>query len=623
MSFQYSKEARERICSLGPAVIAEFVDEIPQGVRKPLYDRYPRAQGFRPGRAEFKERQKRLIALLTHPQASPKGAPEWRHFAYLWEAWGRHRLGQSLPREDDTAPAADAGVTFLKALAERSPDVAREDVERLFQFSGFPDHPDVGSMLARFRLSSVLARDRMIDGMPARLANIEARLKDIDSETKATTRRAIQLETTCAGLARSAPESDRGVDERAAELSGLREALENESLRGGERDKTIEALGAAGGQLIAAVKATNDRLATLEKSLSASKARHDELAGIFAEVGELRKIVDGLAVQIDGWAGWANSMADVTRRFEAQEASPTFQQTVSESGLRARLVVRRPNEAFIDLHRVEDACELIASNLQATGVTRGAAIGMARQMAAALTAGQLIQLTGSLADLMAESVAAAIGGPVHHEWCVPVGLVSDDPAADCVRSLTGNSGCLLMKGANRSAFEVYGNAIRDIVVRRQFGATDQGSLALIATWAQGPATFPDGGTLAELGPVFDTDTLAMRSAFARLPEKRYGRLAADDWAQLEGLDAELPAPGELVELLDEAGFDGGALCKRVMHRGYAMLRCMPQGTQDADLHALLMTWAVPWAKATGGPAEGIRQLAERQFAERRTEEDAA
>lgn len=621
MSFQYSKEARERICALGPAAIAEFVEEIPQGVRKPLYDRYPRAQGFRPGRAEFKERQKRLIALLTHPQASPKGAPEWRHFAYLWEAWGRNRLGQPLPRGDDSIPAADAGVAFLKALVERSPDVAREDVARLFQFSGFPDHPDVSVMLVRFRVSSELARDRMIDEMPARLANIEARLESIDSETKATARRAIQLETTCVGLTKSTPERDKDTEELADKLTGLREALESESLRGGERDKTIEALGAAGGQLTAAVEATNDRLTTLEESLRTSEARHDELGGVLAEIGELRKIVDGLAVQVDGLAGWADSMSDLTRRVEARETSPIVQ-AVSESGLRARLVVRRSEEAFIDIHRVGDACELIASNLQATGVTQGAAMRVARQVVAALAAGQLIQLTGSLADLMAESIAAAIGGSAHHELCVPVGLTSDDSAADCVRLLAGNSGCLLMRGANRSAFEVYGSAIRDIVVRCQFGATDHGSLALIATWAQGPATFPDGGMLAELGPVFDTDTLAMRSAFANLPARRYGRLVAQNWAQLEGFDAELPAPGELAELLEEVPFNGGALHKRVMHRGYAMLRRLPQGGQETDLHAVLIAWVVPWCKATGGPVEDIRQLAARQLAVRPTEEAA-
>ncbi|MCA7082377.1 hypothetical protein K7G19_02035 [Cupriavidus sp. DB3] len=623
MSFQYSEEARQRICALGPAEIAEFIDEIPQAVRKPLYDRYPRVQGFRPGRAEFKERQKRLIALLTHPQASPKGAPEWRHFAYLWEAWAGHRLGQTLPLGDDTPPGVDAGVGFLKALSERLPDVPREDVARLFLFSGFPDHPDVVPMLARFRPASVLARERMIDGMPARLSNMEARLESIDSETKTTAGRADQLEAKCVEFSRLAQGIDRGVEQNAAELSKLREGLRSESLRGDKHDKTIEALGQARGQLTAAVQDTSDRLATLEERLCAAEARHDEIADVILKVAELREIVDGLVEQTHSWAGWADSMADLMRRIEAQQASPTVQESASGGVLRGRLVEHRSAQVFTDVRRVDDACGLIASNLHATGVTRGAAMEVARQMVAALAAGQLIQITGSLADLMAEGVAAAIGGPVHHEWCVPVGLVSDGPAADCVRRLTGHSGCLLMKGANRSAFEVYGSAIRDIVVRRQFGASDHGNLALIATHAQGPATFPDDGTLAELGPVFDTDTFAMRSAFARLPEKRYGRLVADDWAKLEGLDSELPAQGELVELLEESGLKGGALHKRVMYRGYVMLRRMPQSNLAVDLHALLMAWAVPWAAATGGPAEDLRQLAERQLAQGRTEDEGA
>ena len=73
MSYQYSQEAKQRISALGQTVVAEFIEEIPHGLRKTIYNRLPRIQGFRPGTPpEFKERQKRLIGHLIHPQTSLK-----------------------------------------------------------------------------------------------------------------------------------------------------------------------------------------------------------------------------------------------------------------------------------------------------------------------------------------------------------------------------------------------------------------------------------------------------------------------------------------------------------------------------------------------------------------------
>jgi len=233
----------------------------------------------------------------------------------------------------------------------------------------------------------------------------------------------------------------------------------------------------------------------------------------------------------------------------------------------------------------------------------------------------MVQFSGSLADFVADAVAAAVGGPAYCEWRVPVGLVSNEAASDCIETAAESSDCLLLKGANLSAFEVYGTAVRDVVVRRQFSANSFGRLALIASWAQGPAAFPDGGTLAELGPVFDTDALQMRGVSAKLPQLKFGRLAKDAWWEVVDRDNDVPTPAarEWGELLKEAGFEGGGLWKRVANRVYAILRAMPGGPPEGDLHSLLVLWAIPWAKATGGPAKEIAQIADRELAERRAE----
>ncbi|MGO4307343.1 hypothetical protein [Cupriavidus sp. RAF12] len=630
MSYQYSKEARERIRALGQAAIAEFIVEVPQGVRMTLYRRFPKVDGFRPGeQAELKAKQKRLISLLTHPQASPKGAPEWEQFARTWEAWAIERLGRPLPRGDDTTLTAEAGLAFLRGLVEHCPQTSREDVARLFAFSGFPDHSDVETALARFRTAAVLERDRMLDGMPVRLAGIEASVDAIEVGASAASQRIGRVEAACNALARTVEQTRNSEAERTTELSQLRGVVDDKSGRLRQLENSVGALGTAARQLAETAKDAVARIAAHDDALRALDARHEGFAHALAEVTSISSAVDGLSVQGAGWAELAASVADLSTRLAGQEASLTsaragataVQGDVSQW---ATLVETCRDGAFVDLHRVEDVCDAIASNLQATGVTKGAAISIARQSVAALVAGQLIQLSGSLADLMADAIAAAIGGAVHQAWRVPVGLISDEVAAECMRSVAGNSGCLVLKGANRSAFEVYGSAIRDIVVRRQFGLDDENGFALIATWAQGPATFSEGGTLAELGPVFDTDALAMRGAFARLPQLRYGRLARKAWSQLDGIDTKAgsPASGELEALLDEAAFGGGALWRRIIYRAGAMLGSMPQGSPEADIHALLTAWALPWAKASSGPVEDIRKLAARELAARQTDEAA-
>lgn len=623
MSYQYSQEAKERISALGQAALAEFIEETPSNSRRTVYDRLPRVQGFRPGsQAEFKEKQKRLIGHLIHPQASLKGAMlDWMSFAHLWEAWARERFGEAFPKGDNSEPASEAGTTFLKELADRFPGAAREDMERLFIFSGFPDHSDTAVTLARFRPASALARDRMIDGLPARLGEIEGRLGVAEATAVDTAERIGQIEAVSASLALNAEDAARNISRSSGAVAELRAALDAESARSSKIEELINTIDTAGKKTAKAISATDVRTDALEQSFRALAVRGDGWDGLAIEVAELKVAVAGLSAREADWTRAAEAVGFLEKRVAALEGILAGGTAGAGKRQQGRLLENKQEGPFIDIFSVEDACNLVASNLQSVGVMKGPAIATARQIVAALAAGQIVQFSGSLADFVAGAVAAAVGGPTYHEWRVPVGLISNEAAFDCIETATESSGCLLLKGANLSAFEVYGAAVRDVVVRRQFAASDYGRLALLASWAQGAAVFPDGGTLAELGPVFDTDTLQIRGMSSKLPQLKFGRLAKDSWIQIEGLDAKdsTPAAGELGELLKEAGFEGVGLWKRVINHVYKILRAMPGGTPEDDLNSLLLLWAIPWAKATGGPAKEIARIAERELAERRSE----
>lgn len=616
MSYQFSQEAKERISALGQAAVVDFIDEIPLDLRRLVYDRLPRIQGFRPGTsAELKEKQKRLIGHLIHPQ--PSQTFDWKSFAFLWEAWARQRFGNTFPPGGNSEPTLSAATNFLTELADNFPGAAREDMKRLFIFSGFPDHPDAAELLERFSPASSLARNQMIDGLPDRLGEIERRLGATEVATAKAADRIGWLEVNSSSLARSVEDAAGEIARSTNEITELQVALKAESARSETIERAVGTLDIAGKKLAEVAIASEARTDILEQRVLELAARGGGWDGLAVEVAEMKVAVAGLTAREADWAGASEIIGVLTERVAALEGILTGNSPGRVARPRIRRIENNPEEPFFDILSVREACATIASNLMAVGVMKGAAVDVARQTVAALIAGQMVQFSGSLADLAADAVAAAIGGPAYHEWRVPVGLVSDEAASDCIEVVTESSGCLLLKGANLSAFEVYGTAVRDIVVRHQFAASSNSRLALIASWAQGPAAFPNGGTLAELGPVFDTDTLPMRGVSAKLPQLTFGRLMKDAWGQVEGLDnnASKSAAGELGELLREAGFEGGGLWKRIANHVYSILRAMPGETPEADLHSLLVSWAIPWAKATGGPAEEVARIADRELAE--------
>lgn len=622
MSYQYGQEARDRISAFGLATITEFIEEVPHAFRKSFYDRQPAIPGFRRGSPpEFKEKQKRLIAHLIHPQQGQKGEADWKAFSSLWVAWAKSRLDTAFPTDDNASLTPDAGPVFFKKLADLFPDAPREIVDRLSRFSGFADHSDMQIALALFHPASTLARDRMIDGLPGRLHKIEGYFEITEAAVEDVADRIDQLELDSTSLIKSVEQVASNVSIATADVAELRATLDRSVARAEKLEKLIQSLDTAGKFTSEAVAASDIQAEQITKDLETLSVKAKGWDNYSSEISELRQAVDRVSSREAKWTDAATAVDLLAERLDALETN--FAKVGNGSGARQqiRLFEIEPQDPFVELTSLETACDLIARNLQASGIVKGASTSMARQILAAVIAGQLVQFTGSLADLVADAVAAAVGGPAFHEWRVPVGLGSDEAATDCLEVVAESSGCLLMKGANRSAFEVYGTAIRDVIARRQFSMPVYDRLVFIASWTQGPAAFPDGGTLAELGPVFDTDALQMRGVSAKLPGIKFGHLTLNSWDHIQGFDDETPRPPitNLRESLEEANFAPGNLWMRSADRAYVRLRMMPGGSAEGDLHALLMFWVTPWAKALAGPTEEIARIASQLLAQTQAE----
>ena len=627
MIYRYSQEAKERISALGHSAISEFIDEIPLKLRTTVYARLPRIQGgFRAGTpAELKAKQIRLIGhLLNHSQAGRSSTSDWESFATLWRAWATSRLGEGIPEGNDSEPDTEAGITFFEGLADHFKDASREDIERLFTFSGFPNHPAVVKAINRFSPAAVLARNRMIDALPGRVEKVEDRLTDAEKMAVKFAAHIDQLEASAVSFNVGLGEAAESLDSASKAIGDIRTQVDAVAAQHNRLESSVEACGHTVKHAAADLSALATRAEVLEDSLRVLSARGEAWDRLVAEVAGLKGAVEALSAR-------EAALAEVTGKIEGlAERVGAIESVLSGGGVgigsqqRVRLLETRPEEPFVEIVSVEDALDAVSSNLQAVGIVRSAADIAAREVVAALVAGQLVQFSGSLADLLADACAAAVGGPIYHEWRVPVGLTSDDAAAECVDMVAETSGCLLLKGANLSAFEVYGGAVRDLVTRRQFAASGGSRLALVASWTQGPAVFSNGGTLAELGPVLDSDILPMRGISAKLPSMVFGRLAHGSWLEIEGFTPDISAlsVNALTEILKEAGFDGGSLWKRVTKRACAILRAIPGGTEERDLHSLMVSWALPWAKATGGPADEISRIAARELTDRRANAEA-
>lgn len=107
----------------------------------------------------------------------------------------------------------------------------------------------------------------------------------------------------------------------------------------------------------------------------------------------------------------------------------------------------------------------------------------------------------------------------------------------------------------------------------------------------------------------------MRGLSAILPPLKPGCFIKDKWANIDGLQLESVDDyvDELRELLDEAGFDGGSLWKRMVHIFYTSLIRIPNGNYVYDLYSVLSFYTLTWAKIKGESVKKIEDIANREL----------
>ncbi|EOA2697326.1 Druantia anti-phage system protein DruC [Citrobacter freundii] len=618
MSYQYSQEAKERISKLGQSEIIDFINEISPALRRKAFGCLPKIPGFRVGHpTEIKEKQKRLIGYMfqSHPSSEERNA--WKSFSLFWQFWAEEKIDKSFSIHENLGFEDNSGSVFIRELAKRFPKVAKENVERLFIFSGFADDPDVIKAFDLFPPAVVLARDIVVDTLPERLDELEVHIDLIANSVEEKNNNIKNLESKIDAFSEQLDICFNNEKRNLKIITELQSLINSEAKQSDITNKAIDDLyhfNKKNKQLILSLQEKLDFNALAMDDIS----EHEKL--IKSMVNEIAELKNAFTMLCDSErknneSDNVNELKKLSERIDTLEINTSQASAVGRANKLTKFHEIAHHENYEYLSSYEDISNIISLNLQAVGLTKNSAETLARLTLATFVSGQIIQFSGSLADIVADAIATAIGAPRYHVWRIPVGIISDIDAFDFIETIAESSRCLILKGANLSAFEIYGAAIRDIVVQRQIYPTNYDHLALIATWKQGPATFPDGGMLAELGPVIDTDTLKMRGLSAILPQLKPGCFVKDKWANIDGLQLESVDDyvDELRGLLDEAGFDGGSLWKRMVHIFYTSLIRIPNGNYVYDLYSVLSFYTLTWAKIKGGPVKKIEDIANREL----------
>ncbi|MBO7822130.1 hypothetical protein [Burkholderia pseudomallei] len=614
MNSSFSYEAKKRIADMGAEAISEFLEEAPIAARRKVLSALPTIDGFRKNTdREFKKKSERLVAALAHAPdpKSRASSKEWNAFAAIWCAWGQDTFHCTFPATliDYKADVEEGALSFLHKLVDRAPDgCSREDVEKLVQFSGFAITSDVSAFVAALPTRVTLVRDRTLSRLPADVKALEQSIVELERTTNDFGRQLRLVSSEASSAATTA----RVASEASAEASRKLSEMERRSPVVTSAD--MEKLS---GQLANEAEQLERRLEQKLKATQTSKesVNHDidtlqkALKKLTADLAEMRT---SLKVAEERYQRAVDESKIQLETISEQKIEVATHREIANGKAIAGSVKWMSPEVPSKPEKLADASTIFQfakDNFLAIGIRQTDADSVARTMVAGVLSGHMVQFRGSLAEFIAIASARCLGGQRLLSWQVPLGLY-DGTDADGLLQLLGDSSLhypgVLLRGVNRSAFEIYGGAVRDLVLQSQFVRSGRLPLrsAMFATWVDGPATLPGNTALLELGPVIDADEL-MWSHASDWTAMRCGELSflLDEIHEL--IDGSKEQVSEVFNVVNALKLPRNRLWQFAFSKYLGVLFALPGSDYKRDLATALAHWVVPWAHVNGLSREKV------------------
>ncbi|NLA17879.1 hypothetical protein GPU89_12120 [Burkholderia cepacia] len=409
---------------------------------------------------------------------------------------GKQRFQSQFPGSPDEPIVDDreAVETFIRKLVpEQNLAVCREDVERLLTFSGFALTDKSAADLSWIPTRSVLDQARKAAKIPAEVESLKRQLKSRESEIAELRSTTDTIRAESESLKLKLVDLLGQIPKIRAEFSEFQSRQDNAQPRNDELARTFEQ----------EVLKLESRLSIATEEVKSGFAHITEkAANLTSSVAENREAV----VRLENVLTSLQERIDTPTIKDASVPIVTSPNRIPDVQFTPHSITTDELEvAVTPINDAKTALNVITTNLSSIGVRKDDAVLVAATVLAGVVAGQVVQFQGSFAELLVEAVAAALSDSPMLSWRVPLGL-QDGSETNFVLSRVSNdgmaAGCIAIFGANKSAFEVYGDRLTAVVAKMQLGI--KGSISnvpLMATFVGGSGVLPPVQSSAVLGQI--------------------------------------------------------------------------------------------------------------------------
>jgi hypothetical protein len=586
MQIVYTEHARRRIGKLGASAITGFLEEIPSPLRSKVLAGLPRPHGFRKGSSfEVKERAKVFAQAISHVVDNRYKEHDiyWKAFTVAWLCWAKNFFSVELDKFEGNTQRELAEFVIDKVGELRC---AREDLEKLALFSYLSDDEASSNFISSRPGRDEIKSRRLVAELPLQVENIGRRVDEMlarISKIEKTQQSSIEEELLVNAVTpiEERVDSVRKASEEALET--IRSRIDVSDGREIELRERVEALE------VGAARLSTSTIA-IEKALVEMGRESPSLRSAIEE--ELQR-TNSLDIRL--------TALELTKTASVEAATLTTSAITRPFWAGAIRRVNPVNNGQIrPLNSIAEVTQQLSANFFSVGIVKSDAEAIARIVTAALVAGQLCTFAGSLADLLADAVHTGLFGTGYIECEIPLGLCDGELASACCDAIANEATgpALVLRGANRSAFEVYGGVIRESILRRQMGRGDPFEYrAMFATTCQGPSALDASESMTELGPTIDSDLLSWE--MPRWGKVRVGALKGPSWRELFKQPDDVQEVWETTQSILGQNRVLSTSLLPIISRAYTSLCLIPNLDDSVCIELLLSAWLVP-ALVRGG-----------------------
>jgi hypothetical protein len=582
MVFTYELEAKSRVAGFGTADILAFLELVPERFRDRVFGGLRPIPGFRPDEPrELKERIKKLAKSLSQTvNVSKKGNErDWNALGWVWAGWlqatYKSCVDAALKKHEDEKLGFAA---FLKVMLshEEGNKIAQEDVDEIYKFSPFSSMDAVSELVRSMPTRAELAKKHEVQELKSQLAALEKKVESLNEAL------ASQKKNDTSSLSEQLVKLQSELARISEEFQKLEKRLLLNEEQGISRNNLL-------GKALESLTHSNDgiskQLSSYEARVSALDKSNAEFIGAVKRIEGIVKVLQKSVVEHD---------KDRAARKELETAA-----IASAPGTVIQVEhCRKPEGALIAaLDTLQKLHSALTTNYQAIGLGEKASKKLAFTVAASISSGQLTQFVGALADVVADATLSAVAGKATVAWDVPAGLCDGSPVAlvlsEVAKSSQSTAG-LLLRGFNKSAFDIYGYELKKILVNRLLGlGSEVTEMILVATALKSDACLPFSTSTVELGPVIDTSLLTWVRSKGKIT---FGQLQAIKYAS----DTDEQSDTMLTRLANQISdmrIPKSELWRRAARYAKTKLTYFVDADKDVDVEvaeSLLMNWVFPW-----------------------------